>query len=71
MDNFDIYNNRYKSHTDSYSYSGGIKWACSLIKDILKYLDKTDIKTIIDIGCGEGTNLFYLPIILNARKFLQ
>lgn len=60
MDNFDIYNNRYKSHTDSYSYSGGIKWACSLIKDILKYLDKTDIKMIIDIGCGEGNKSFLL-----------
>lgn len=70
MDNFKIYNNRYKSHTDSYNYSGGIKWAFSLIKDIIKYCDKKDIENILDIGCGEGSKSFILANYFSNAKVL-
>ena len=70
MDNFKIYNNRYKSHNDSYSYSGGIKWAFSLIKDIIKYCDKKDIENILDIGCGEGSKSFILANYFSNAKVL-
>ncbi|WP_302272551.1 class I SAM-dependent methyltransferase [Brachyspira aalborgi] len=70
MDNFKIYNNRYKSHNDSYNYSGGIKWAFSLIKDIIKYCDKKDIENILDIGCGEGSKSFILANYFSNAKVL-
>ena len=70
MDNFKIYNNRYKSHNDSYSYSGGIKWAFSLIKDIIKYCDKKDIENILDIGCGEVSKSFILANYFSNAKVL-
>ena len=70
MDNFKIYNKRYKSHSDSYSYSGGIKWAFSLIKDILKYCYKKDINNILDIGCGEGSKSFILANYFKQAKVL-
>ena len=70
MDNFKIYNNRYKSHTDSYNYSSGIKWAFSLIKDIIKYCDKKDIENILDIGCGEGSKSFILANYFSNAKVL-
>lgn len=70
MDNYKIYNNRYKSHNDSYSYSVGIKWAFSLIKDIIKYCDKKDIENILDIGCGEGSKSFILANYFSNAKVL-
>lgn len=72
MDNYKIYNNRYKSHNDSYSYSYsvGIKWAFSLIKDIIKYCDKKDIENILDIGCGEGSKSFILANYFSNAKVL-
>lgn len=50
MDNYNIYNNKYKNNSESYLYICGIKWAFSLIKDLLKYIDVNDIKDIIDVG---------------------
>ena len=60
MNNYKIYNERYKTHTDSYKYSAGIKWSFYLINKILKYIDKNKINHILDVGCGEGNKTFLL-----------
>ncbi len=71
MNNYKIYNERYTTHTDSYEYSAGIKWSLSLIKDIFKYIkNKDNIKTILDIGCGEGNKTYLLSKYFNNAKVL-
>ena len=70
MDNYKIYNNRYESHTDSYNYSGGIRWAFSLIKDIIKYCDKASVKNILDVGCGNGVKSVLLANYFSNAKLL-
>ena len=70
MDNYKIYNNRYESHTDGYNYSGGIRWAFSLIKDIIKYCDKASVKNILDVGCGNGVKSVLLANYFSNAKLL-
>lgn len=70
MDNYKIYNNRYESHTDSYNYSGGIRWAFGLIKDITKYCDKSSVKNILDVGCGNGVKSILLANYFSNAKVL-
>ena len=68
MNNYKIYNERYKTHNDSYEYSAGIKWSLSLIRDTFKHIDKSDITNILDIGCGEGNKTYLLAKYFNNAK---
>ena len=70
MNNYKIYNERYKTHNDSYEYSAGIKWSLSLIRDTFKHIDKSDITNILDIGCGEGNKTYLLAKYFDSAKVL-
>ena len=70
MDNYNIYNNKHKKNSESYLYTGGIKWSFSLIKDLLKNINVNDIKDIIDVGCGEGGKANLLSSYFTNSKVL-
>ena len=69
MDNYKIYNNLYKRYSNTFGYTGGIRYQFYLIKTLLKYINK-DINTILDIGAGEGSKTYLLSeYFSNAKVF--
>ena len=62
--------NDYKGFNDYYKYGVGRRWVRSLIKKSFKNINKECIKTIIDIGCGEGTHTAFLANLFKDSEVL-
>ena len=55
-----IYNRQHAILSDWYKYGVGHTYKRYFIKKILKFVDKSSIKNILDLGCGEGSNTYFI-----------
>lgn len=63
-----FYEDFHKIRAKSTSISGVGRWEYALIKDIIKYLNKNDIKNILEIGCGRGNKTVILADYFKNSK---
>lgn len=64
LNNEKIYNDRWTDWADTNKYGPTFKWLRYLIGELAKEIDKDKISSILDLGCGEGSNTYFL-----AQKF--
>jgi len=55
-----LYDEIWDSWLDMKVYGPASRWLRRLIEDLLELIDKTSVKDILDVGCGEGTNTLLL-----------
>ena len=67
-DNKKIYNKNWKNWIDMKRYGPASRWLRALIGDLLLCIDATAIKTVLDVGSGEGTTTAYLAEKLQSAK---
>ena len=60
VDNKKIFDNYWKESIHTSLYAPTCRFIRHLIFDLLKILQKEDIKSVLDLGCGDGTNAYYL-----------
>lgn len=55
IDNHQIYNEKWDGWVDMKIYGPASRWLRSLISDQISVMDKGSVKSILDVGSGEGT----------------
>ena len=60
IDNRKIYDEKWSSWLDMKRYGPASRWLRALIGNLLARIDVTPIKTVLDVGSGEGTTTAYL-----------
>lgn len=65
-DNITIYDQNWTDWLDMQLYGPKNRWLRYLIGECLKHIDNKEIKSILDVGCGEGTITYCI-----AEKFLH
>lgn len=61
INNKELYEARWKDWVDMKKFGPASRWLRSLFLSIVKNsVDNEEVKTILDVGCGEGTNTFLL-----------
>ena len=65
-DNITIYDQNWTEWLDMQLYGPKNRWLRHLIGECLKHTDGEEIKSILDVGCGEGTITYFI-----AQKFLH
>ena len=66
--NKEFYESFYDRISDSPTKSGNAKWEYYLLRCILKYLDKNNLNTLLDVGCGQGNKTAYLSSYIGNIK---
>lgn len=66
--NQQFYEDWYDRISDSPTKSGNAKWEYYLLRCILKYIDKNNVKSLLDIGCGQGNKTAYISKLLGFIK---
>lgn len=59
-----FYENWYDRQSDSPTKSGNAKYEYYLLRCILKYIDKNNVKSLLDVGCGQGNKTAYISKLL-------
>ncbi len=70
IDNKKIYNENWESWVDMKIYGPASKWLRYLIRYNLNKIDTSKIKSILDVGSGEGTITYYLAKWCDKAKVL-
>ncbi|MBF0118230.1 MAG: class I SAM-dependent methyltransferase [Desulfobacterales bacterium] len=60
-----LYDKNWLFWSDMKVFGPASRWLRYLIFEQLKLIDKNECKSLLDVGCGEGTNTFYLAKFLN------
>lgn len=58
--NQQFYEDWYDRISDSPTKSGNAKWEYYLLRCILKYINKNNVKSLLDVGCGQGNKTAYI-----------
>ena len=66
--NQQFYEDWYDRISDSPTKSGNAKWEYYLLRCILKYIDKNNVKSLLDVGCGQGNKTAYISKLLGFIK---
>lgn len=68
--NKEIYEKYWSEEIDDYKrFSAGNLWYNSRLQKLIdKYVDKNEVKSVIDAGCGDGIKTFLLAEIFNNAK---
>ena len=58
----EFYDAQWDTWVDMKIYGPASRWLRTLIFDLIKIINKKkyEVNTVIDVGCGEGTNTFYI-----------
>ncbi|MEK7662214.1 MAG: class I SAM-dependent methyltransferase [Patescibacteria group bacterium] len=70
FNNREIYDKNWKNWVEMKIYGPASRWLRTLIGDLLRKIDATRIKTVLDVGSGEGTTTAYLAEKLPDAKVL-
>lgn len=67
--NKQIYNRQHAILSDWYKYGVGHTYKRYFINKIIKYIKNIDdISSILDLGCGEGSNTYFISTKFNTDK---
>jgi SAM-dependent methyltransferase len=64
IDNHILYNEKWEGWVDMKIYGPASRWLRSLISDQISFMNRGSVKSILDVGSGEGTITHFL-----AQKF--
>jgi len=67
-DNRQIYDENWESWRDMKVYGPASRWLRSLTDDLLSSAQTDAIRTVLDVGCGEGTNTYFIANRLKAAN---
>ena len=68
--NKELYSKVWSSAYNWATMSPGMRWVTYLLEKILKKADTNNIKSVIDVGCGEGSRTFFLKTIIPDASVL-
>ncbi len=70
INNQEIYDEKWSAWTDMKQYGPASRWLRVLIDDLLLRINTSTIKTVLDVGSGEGTTTAHLAEKLPNAKVL-
>lgn len=69
-DNISIYDKHWGAWHDMKIYGPSNRWLRTLVRHIVQGVEASAINTILDVGCGEGTNTANLSMLFSDASIL-